>query len=186
MKGFIRQAATVTCFGAALFTLLGCYHYRQVVDPCWPARYNSEARNSIVAMDVAQSDQGHKLDQTIWNHHFEAGTDVLSASGKDHLRYIARRQPYPDHQIWLQFPHDVAKNRDVMIAKRKDAIRVFLSTQTMEGAGGAYQIGIHDHAVPTYPSEWTANALKKMGDDISKGGLAPAGQGPSGTTGPRN
>ncbi|MBI3821100.1 MAG: hypothetical protein HY289_00295 [Planctomycetes bacterium] len=184
MKGFIKQAAAVGCFSAALFAVLGCQHYREVVDPCWPARYNGMARQSIRDMNGAQEDQGHKLDQTLWNHHFEAGTDILNAAGKDQLRYISRRQPHPDFQIWLQFPHDVAKDRDGLIAKRKESIRVFLTTQTMSNNGIAYQIGVHDHAVPTYPSEWTNAAYKKVGDDISKG-VSITSQAPSGSSGAR-
>ena len=47
MKGFIRQTAVGCCFGAVLFTLAGCYTYRNLVDPCWPERYSSMARHSV-------------------------------------------------------------------------------------------------------------------------------------------
>ena len=167
MKGFIKQAAALTCFGACLFTLLGCAHYRELVDPCWPQRYNSMAEKSVREMSMAQTAEGHQRDQTIWDHHFDVGTDRLTKEGRDHLLYLANRQPIPDFQLWLQFPHDVTKDRDALIAKRKDAIRSFLTTQTMAANGGAYQIAVHDHAVTTYSSEWNRNALEQI--EKSKG-----------------
>ncbi len=173
MKGFIKQAAAVSCFGAALFTVLGCTTYRNLVDPCWPERYNSSSRHSVRDIHNAQADLGHKLDQTIWNHHFDPGTDILNAAGKDQLRYIARRQPIPDFQVWLQFPHDVAKDRDGMIARRKDAIRSFMATQTLVSSGNSYQIEIHDLAVPTYPANLTENAVKNVDDLTKKGSFFP-------------
>jgi hypothetical protein len=180
MNGFIKQSAAVSVFATALVTVLGCAHYREVVDPCWPERYNSLARQSIRDMHNAQADLGHKLDQTVWDHHFDAGTDVLNSAGKDQLRYLSRRQPIPDFQIYLQWPHDVSKDRDALIAKRKDAIRNFLTTQTMVGNGKAYNIEVHDLPVPTYPSEWTEAALRKAGQDITKGMVTP-GTGSGGT-----
>lgn len=162
MKGFIKQAAALAGFGALLFTVLGCAHYRELVDPCWPYRYNAQARSSVREISIAQSDMGHKLDQTIWNHHFDSGTDRLTSAGREHLLYLSRRLPTPDYNVWLQFPHDVVKDRDVLIAKRKDAIKSFLSTQTQAGDGGAYQIAVHDHAVPTYPSEYNKSAQDQI------------------------
>src|SRR6516164_5354549 len=99
MKGFIKHAAALSCFGAGLFALLGCGHYRELVDPCWPERYNSMASNSVREMSIAQSDMGHKLDQTIWNYHFDMGTDNLNAEGRERLLYLSRRQPVPDFQL---------------------------------------------------------------------------------------
>jgi hypothetical protein len=168
MKGFIKQFAAASCFAAALFTLFGCYHYRELVDPCWPERYNSTARSSVKQMVNAQADKGHKLDQTVWNLYFEKdsktseGTANLNEAGKEFLRNIARRQPFPDFQLWLQYPHDVkdGDRREPMVAERKIAIRNFLTTQTKLAGGDNYQIDVHDHVQPTYPAEWTDKAYK--------------------------
>jgi hypothetical protein len=162
MKGFIKQAATLACFGAGLFSVLGCVHYRNLVDPCWPERYNVIARANTREMSIAQSDMGHKLDQTVWDFHFDPGTANLNAEGRERLLYMSRRLPVPDFQLWLQFPHDSTKDRDGLIAKRKDAIRTFLTANTMGANGGAYQISVHDHAVPTHPSEWNFDALQNI------------------------
>jgi hypothetical protein len=159
MKGFIKKAAALACFGATLFTVVGCAAYHDAVDPCWPERYNFMSRSSVREMSIAQSDMGHKLDQTIWDHHFDPGTDRLNPAGRDHLLYLSRRMPVPDYQLWLQFPHDVNKDRDALIAKRKDAIRAFLTTQTLANNGGAYQIAIHDHAVPMYKAGGRAEEM---------------------------
>jgi len=170
MKGFIKQFAAASCSAATLFTVFGCYHYRDLVDPCWPERYNSTARASVREMLNAQADKGHKLDQTIWNSYFEKdaktynGTANLNEAGKEFLRNLARRQPFPDFQLWLQYPHDV-KNpsmREQMVENRKMAIRSFLTTQTKLGGGDNYQIDVHDHLQPTYPAEWTDKAYKEI------------------------
>ena len=172
MKGFIKQAAVLTCFSAALFAVLGCEHYRTLVDPCYPERYNAQARQSVRDMHNAQSAQGHKLDQTIWNNHFEKdantgeGSAVLNEAGKELLRQIARRQPWPDHQLWLQFGHDVKEpNRRNVTTLREVAIRNFLEANTQHANGKAYNIEIHDLIQPTYQSTWTQGAL----DNVEKG-----------------
>ena len=173
MKGFIRQTAVALGVGAALFTVLGCTHYRELVDPCWPERYNSMARGSVREMHMAQSAQGHKLDTTVWNIYFqidrtEKGEDFptakLNGAGEEFLRNISRRQPFPDPQLWLQYPHDVKDpaRRAQMIADRKASIRMFMNTQTMPGHGDTYQIDVHDHVMPNYPSEWTIKAWNQI------------------------
>ena len=55
-----------------------------------------------------QVNNGQVLDQTIWNYHFEPGTDRLTAGGLEHLAYIARRRPHPDTAVYLQTAQDVA------------------------------------------------------------------------------
>lgn len=171
MKGFIKQTAVVSCFGAAVFTLLGCTHYRNLVDPCWPERYTSIARQSVRDMHGAQEAQGHMLDQTVWNYHFRAdgkgdGTAILNEGGEEFLRNIARRQPHPDFNLWLQYPHDVkdAAQRNNLIEMRKTAIRNFLTTHTLVGNGAGYHIAVHDMLPPTYPAQWSTNAVKSVGD----------------------
>src|SRR5215212_2230592 len=112
MKGFIRLAAAGFCFSGIIFAS-GCAKYRECVDPCWPERYNSMARQSVRDMHNAQADKGHILDQTVWNWMFEvdpetgAPTDRLGAAGIEHLKYLSRRQPVPDFNIFIQHAQDI-------------------------------------------------------------------------------
>lgn len=182
MKGFIRQTAAVFAFGSLLFAGVGCYHYRELVDPCWPERYNAMARQSIRDIHNAQADKGHVLDQTIWNYHFEsdpktgAPTDKLNAMGIEHLKYLSRKLPSPDPQLYLQHSQDIpyASNvapeklidqRNQLNNRRSQAIERFLATQTI-GRPGTYQIAVHDFAPPSYPPGWTQNAISNVETNI--------------------
>ena len=64
-------------------------------DPCWPDRYANESRAALVANFQPQVENGQVLDQTVWNTHFEYGTDKLNGAGMDKLDQIARRRPAP-------------------------------------------------------------------------------------------
>lgn len=159
MKGFIPR--TALGLGLSLFTLAGCAAYRDIVDPCWPERYNSLARQSVNDATNAQAANGHILDQTVWNYFFEqdpktgAPTDKLNPAGIEHLKYISRRRPAPDTHIFLATAQDIPgmtdKAPDKAIAERIDlnsrriaAVQKFLTLQTNGLA--AYQIEIHDPA----------------------------------------
>jgi hypothetical protein len=54
----------------------------------------------------AQVSNGHILDQTVWNFHFEPGRDRLTRGGMEHLAYLARRRPCPDPVVYLQTAQD--------------------------------------------------------------------------------
>jgi len=140
MKGFFRKTAALVLTGAGLCSMGGCVLYRQLVDPCWPERYNHQARSSVREVTNAQANAGHVLDQTIWGYHFEkdprTGDDLVSKDAKtkestvtltpgarEHIRYLALRQPVPDANIFLQ--HDA--NSEVNW-RRKVAIENYLAT----------------------------------------------------------
>src|SRR5260221_3302243 len=98
---------------AGLFSVAaagGCVPYRNAVDPCWPERYNHTARRETVDAFAPQVQNGHVLDQTIWNYMFATGTDELNPTGKFKLDYIIRRRPQPDGNVFLQTAHDVQFN----------------------------------------------------------------------------
>src|SRR5512138_3735550 len=88
----------------------GCFPYRNAVDPCWPERYNHTARKEVVDAFAPQVQNGHVLDQTIWNYMFDAGTDDLNGAGKYKLDYMIRRRPMPDPNVFLQTAHDIMYN----------------------------------------------------------------------------
>jgi hypothetical protein len=159
MKGFIPR--TALGLGLSLFTLAGCAAYRDIVDPCWPERYNAMARQSVNDFTNAQASNGHILDQTVWNYFFErdpktgAPTDKLNPAGIEKLTFISRRRPAPDTRIFLATAQDIPglaeKAPDKAIAERLDlnnrriaAVQKFLTVQTNGLA--AYQIEVHDPA----------------------------------------
>jgi hypothetical protein len=132
----------------------GCDLYRNLVDPCYPQRYEFMARKEVNEAFIPQVQNGHVLDQTIWNYHFEAGTDRLTTGGLAHLAYLARRRPCPDTVVYLQTAQDVVydpANPDKMVSVRQDldlkrgqAIERYLVAQT---AGHVVpQVIVHDPA----------------------------------------
>src|SRR5437763_3401242 len=139
MKGFVGKAVALLGWAGALAGG-GCCHYRDLVDPCYPERYVYQARAETNAAFAPQVSNGHVLDQTIWNYHFDPGTDRLTPGGLEHLAYLARRRPAPDPVVYLQTAHDLgydpAKSeelsnaRDDLDKKRKLAINKFLLAET--------------------------------------------------------
>jgi hypothetical protein len=199
MKGFIRKAAAVLCCAAGVGGL-GCYTYRDLVDPCYPERYNFQARKEVVASSSPQIQNGHVLDQTVWNYDFEAGTDWLTGGGLEHLAYMARRRPAPDTTVYLQTAQDVAYDpaksdelatkRQDLDAKRVAAIQKFLVAQTA-GRRGEFQVLIHDPSEVGATGDWAAGeylgvlgrvrgGLQTGGGGTTSGGAGAAGGGGAG------
>jgi hypothetical protein len=107
MKGFMTSCVNALCVTSGLAVVGGCDRYRNLVDPCYPERYEYAARNEVIAAFAPQVHNGHFLDQTVWNYHFEPGTEKLTPGGMDHLMYLARRRPYPDCTLYLATAHDI-------------------------------------------------------------------------------
>src|SRR5260370_35846808 len=95
MKGLMRRAAVLLGGAGALVGSLGCYGYRDVVDPCYPERYEYASRKEVHDLFCPQVQNGHVLDQTVWNYMFDPGTDRLTAGGRGHPASPARRRPVP-------------------------------------------------------------------------------------------
>jgi hypothetical protein len=165
MKGFMKATALGLSLGTGI-TLVGCAEYRQAVDPCWPDRYNAESRMSVRETFGAQAHNGHVLDQTVWSYHFEvdpktgAPTDKLNPAGMEHLKYLARRLPVPDPNLYLQTAQDVpggaavppdkwAQARSDLDNKRVASIQRYLASM-MSGRSHpvAFEVAIHDQAEP--------------------------------------
>jgi hypothetical protein len=150
MKGFMKAAALATLVAGA-----GCYEYRDIVDPCYPLRYSAMARQEVNSGMAPQVQNGHVLDQTVWNYFFEPGTDRLTPLGLDRLAYLARRRPCPDTNLYLQTAQDLvydpaapertAEARQALDDNRKAAVQRFLVQQTA-GHPAAFTIVVHDPA----------------------------------------
>jgi hypothetical protein len=182
MNGFLKTTVAGLFLGAGFtltgFTLVGCSEYRQMVDPCWPDRYSAESRMSVRETFGAQAHNGHILDQTVWNYHFEADprtggpTDKLNVAGMEHLKYLARRLPTPDPNLYLQTAQDVsgsaslppekwAQARSDLDNRRVAAIQRYLASM-MSGRSQAvsFEVAIHDQAEPGINATPIAGNLK--------------------------
>jgi hypothetical protein len=141
MNGFIRRTAVLVSLAGGLASA-GCWQeaYYRCVDPCYPARYEVMAEQEVLEPLTAQVNNGHVLDQTIWNYHFEAGTDKLTPGGQYKLTILARRRPHPDSRIFLQTAQDIEYNpaapdalatrRADLDARRVQAVLKYLQAQT--------------------------------------------------------
>jgi hypothetical protein len=141
-----------------------------------------------------QVQNGHVLDQTIWNYFFEPGTDRLTPLGLDRLAYLARRRPCPDPHLWLQTAQDIiydpaapekmASARQELDDKRKAAVQCFLVQQTA-GRPVAFHIEVHDPAevgLAAVPVGLTINQMyfRFRGGLLNQGGNVAGGAGAGG------
>ena len=156
MKGFIKQTVLALGCAAAFVATQGCGGYHNIVDPCYPERYEHMARQEVNGNIAPQVHNGHVLDQTVWNYHFEANSDRLTPGGLEQLAYLARRRPAADPVLYLQTaldigPYDPANPRQLADRRaeldnlRTQAIQNFLSAHTA-GRQMSFQVVVHDPA----------------------------------------
>ncbi len=186
MKGLISKALAALC-GLAAAAGVGCLP-KKCVDPCYPERYNFMARQETNAAMAPQVQNGHVLDQTIWNGYFEPGTDKLSTGGLERLAYLARRRPCPDTNLYLQTAQDVVyeqahpeklvETRQMLDGKRIAAVQAYLAAQTA-GRPMHFQILVHDPAEPSLASTPVNSSVTKM-YQFFQGGLMMGGMGGQG------
>jgi hypothetical protein len=153
MKGLIAKSFTAACLGGALAAAGGCYTYHDLVDPCYPQRYNMASAQEVRSAFEPQEANGHVLDQTVWNYCFDPGTDRLNGLGMEHLAYIARRRPAPDPRVFLQTAQDVpydpanpsafVEARNSLDSRRRQAVEKYLIAQTASRPM-TFEVGIHD------------------------------------------
>src|SRR5258708_6941184 len=75
------------------------------VDPCWPERYNSVARQEVLEPFGAQAMNGAVIDATVWNYHFEStpgNEHKLTLAGLEKIDYLVRRRPGPETHLFIQ------------------------------------------------------------------------------------
>lgn len=151
MKRYLTRMLVAA--GAATPLLTGCNGFRNLYDPCWPDRYSNTARQEVVGAFSPQVQNGHILDQTVWNYMFDTGTDELNGFGKQKLDYFVRQRPAPDPTIYMQTAHDVAYSptepervgeaRRELDLKRIQAIQRYLGAQTI-GRPMSFEVSVHD------------------------------------------
>lgn len=192
MKGLIARALAGAC-GAALLALAGGCHctYSDLVDTCYPERYEHMAKEEVHEATAPQLYNGHVLDQTVWNAHFEAGTDKLTPGGQEHLKYLARRRPHADPCLFLQAAQDLpydparpdayAKARFDLNNKRILAVQTFLGAYTA-GDPQEFRVVVHDPAEAGQSSVGVARSVLLMHNSY-QGSLPSGGGSPSGGAG---
>lgn len=192
MNGFMVRLSALCVAGGGLLAVGGCVTYHDLVDPCYPQRYEYMARQEVKASFGPQVNNGHILDQTVWNYHFAPGTATLTAGGMDHLVYLARRRPCPDGTIYLQVAHDIpydagapeqyAEARNNLDARRMQAILDFLNAQTA-GRNLAFTVVRHDPA-EVGQSAVSMNLAVRNSQNASQGTLVRPGGGGGGGAAP--
>jgi hypothetical protein len=165
MNGFIKKTALGLCLGTGAALSTGCVaEYRTVTDPCWPERYSYQARQSVRQAFNTQAANGHILDQTVWNQHFEVGSDKLTEAGKDHLKYLARRLPAPDPVVYVQPAYYIegtvldAKALQNLNERRVAVVTSYLNNMmVLRGMTVTFDVAIRDAAEPGLPSRPASN-----------------------------
>ena len=184
MKGLINKALAGAGLAGVLAGTQGCCDvYRNLADPCYPERYEYASKVEVNAAFRPQVNNGHVLDQTVWNYQFEPGTDRLTAGGMEHLAYLARRRPAPDTTIFLQTAQDLAydpaapakfaESRATLDNKRIQAIQNYLTAQTA-GRPMSFNVLVHDPAVPGINAIGAGISVAKM-NNAYQGSIAAGG-----------
>ena len=207
MKASIKLMATAILVVGGLSSI-GCAgrgdrptvqeRYADLVDPCWPERYNAEARKPVMQTMGAQVANGRDIDHTLWNYHFEQGTEVLNPAGRAKIDYLMRRRPVVDNRIVLQTARDLsfdptkadhlANSRAELDAKRNNSIQQYVTAST-SGRGVSVDVTIKDPADLYMDATGPSNAVRGLTglfssgiSGVASGGVAGAGGGAAPTT----
>jgi hypothetical protein len=171
MNGIITKTLASACLAGAALGLGGCYGYHDLVDPCYPQRYEFAARQDVVHSFGPQVLNGHVLEQTIWNYYFETGSAVLTPGGMEHLAYLARRRPCPDPTLYLQVAQDIpfdpanppayVEARNQLDNKRVQAILDYVNAQTV-GRPVPFTVCRHDPDDPGMSAVPMENSIRQV------------------------
>jgi hypothetical protein len=197
MNGFIGKSLAAACVAASLAGA-GCCGYYDMVDPCYPQRYNFTARTEVCGALTPQVKDGHILDQTIWNWMFKydpadpSKADQLNPAGMEKLNELVRRRPVPDPVIYLatsqvgsdpsltydpDHPEALVERRHDLDTRRIVAVQKYLNAQTAD-CGIAFQVVVHNPTEPDLPAAGIAGAIRTYyaawGGAAGGGAAAPA------------
>ncbi|MBY0230285.1 MAG: hypothetical protein K2W96_13460, partial [Gemmataceae bacterium] len=141
---------------------------KPLYDRCWPERYTSLAKREVNHAFAPQVLNGHVLDQTIWNEHFDAGSPRLNAMGQAELQRIARRRPCPDRNVYLatswDLPYDPAcpdrycgARQELDVARKAEVVKYLIAMNC--GRGNDFEVLVHDPSNPSIHSAGIANSI---------------------------
>lgn len=138
----------ITCYKAgwamallSLVSVTGCYGtYHELVDPCYPERYNCKAREEVNDLRNMQTQNGLMYEQTLFVHHFNPASEALHPGGVALLQRLANRRPAPETVVYLQTaqnnydldykkPEEYASKRKELDEKRKLEVEKFLKME---------------------------------------------------------
>ena len=192
MKGFVKKSMAALGVTNGLLAMLGCSGYHNLVDPCYPERYRSMARQEVKAASDPQIANGHALDHTVWNYHFDQGTDHLTIGGQAHLRYVAQRRPAPTGTIFLQTAQDVSydaadskkfsESRAELDARRSQAVQKYLNAITA-GRQLSFEVVVHDPPEAGMSAAGAGLAVTRMQQSYQGTLPSTAGAGAASSTG---
>lgn len=174
----------------------GAHSCKDLYDRCWPVRYSNLAHRAVNRAFTPQVQNGHVLEQTVWNHHFECGTAMLNPAGQATLQQISRRRPEPDRTVYvatsLDLPYDPAcPDRYCAARQELDALRVAAVQKYLVGLNCGrcqdYQVLVHDPADVSLHTNGVSRSVQLMYGQF-RGGLGGAAgggaaPGPVGTVG---
>ena len=161
MNGFAKFSAAMFAFSCGMAFLSGCaaphpsgqQAYGNLVDLCWPERYNAMAAKSVNQAFAGQVNNGKVLDNTIYADMFVPGKAELTLAGYYKLDVLAKRRPAPPSKLYLQTapdvtfdptnPNDFIYKRADLNNRRKEAIITYLSAR-VAGRPVPWDIVIHD------------------------------------------
>jgi hypothetical protein len=201
MNGFMKKGFAGLLM-AGVLSSMGCWggeHYRNLVDPCWPERYEAQARQEVIQAFTPQVMNGRILDQTIWNYHFEPGKPELHPGGKDKLDQLIQTRPQPDGVIYLATARDIELKRDAdgkveddpskfadlrrdLNTRRIISIQRYIAAQTADRPVD-FEIRIHDPAPVNIASVSASRAISiqrfnyfgTLGSGAAGAGAIPGG-----------
>lgn len=190
MNGFINKTVLAASCAGLMGSLVGCtMTCKDLYDPCYPQRYEAQSREAVGAAITPQAQNGHVLDQTVWNYHFESGADHLTPAGMEHLAYLARRRPQADTVVYIQTAQDIiydpaapdkfASARYDLDSRRIQAVQKYLNAQTM-GRHQEFQVLVHDPSEVGLSAIAASNSIGKSNSAFQ--GTLPLG-GASASTG---
>lgn len=203
MNRILKSLAT-TSMAVAAVSSVGCAmnradrpgledRYHNVVDPCWPQRYSSVARDEVLAPFATQAANGEIIAHTMWNYHFENGSDKLTPAGVEALDTMIHKRPAPDGNVYLQTSRDIpydqdkadkfAGDRAALDTKRTAAIQKYLSVQAA-AKGTNFNVTVVDPADPAFYARYPVSAITQLPGQYraSLGGGAGASGGGGGGT----
>jgi hypothetical protein len=167
------------------------YNNYGLYDRCWYQRYTNLAHRAVNRAMTPQVQNGHVLDQTVWNHMFEPGTDLLNPMGQAHLQYVSRRRPEVDRTVYLATAMDLqydpacperyAGARQELDSLRVAAVQKFLVALNA-GRCSDFQVLLHDPADVSVSTQGPAFSVQQMYSRY-RGGLGGAGGGAAGPSG---